>query len=451
MLGGIFSIARTALLAQQKAASTASHNIANASTEGYTRQRLSLSAMTPLRTPDGMVGRGVDSGLTERVRSTFLDASWRREAGGLGDSQTTSDLLGRVGGVFDDLGENGVGSALDEFLGSWSDLARDPTSVTARGQVRQSAGILAQRLQATSGRLDEIAAGARGELQDAVAQFNQLTREITDLNRQIVAAGPGGAPDLADRRDTAIDQLSKLAAVRVYPQADGSVNVVAGSNLVADGSTAQQLEVVPSGAGYAVRVTGTTQVVDMQGGSIAALARFTTTTLPGIKGQLDALASAVVTTVNAIHRTGQTPTGVGNLDFFDPAGTTAATIAVSSSVQASLANIVTGTTTNAGDGGLALQLGQLRTTKLAVTGNQTLAEAYTAILSGVSLQGRDADARATAQQALVDNVQQQRQSVAGVNADEELVNLTRAQQAYAAATKIVTTADEMLQSLINMV
>lgn len=452
-LASILSIAQSGLMASQRQVNTASHNIANASTPGYSRQRVELSAAEPLRTPDGTVGRGVDSGLITRARSTFLDAQFRTENGGFGQQNATKELMGQVEGVLGDLTDSNLATSLDNFYDALGDLAGDPSSVTTRTMARQATADLASQFQSLHERISAVGDTALARMQDATSQVNALTSQIADLNRQIVSArANGSAPDLEDRRDLAIDNLSQLVAVRTVASPDGAVSVLAGGVVLADLAHAESLTVrsVPGG-GYGVGLTSGTGVISPQAGELKAIGDFTQTQLPGVLAQLDTLAGAVVARANALHQAGQTQGGVTGVPLFDPAGTTASTIAVSAQVQSSLANLVTGATPAAGDGSVALQLSQLRTEAQAGIGGRTFGEFYAGVASGVATTVSSANDRATAQDALIQQIVTQRSSIQDVSTDEEMITLMKAQQAFGAAAKVITTADQMMQTILQMV
>ena len=454
-LGSILSNATSGLLAQQAIVNTASQNISNASTEGYSRQRVILSPATPLDTPQGYLGRGVTIDTIQRVRSSFLDAQYRTANGQLQQQTSTKDLLDQVQGVMGDLQSGNLAQGLDNFYNAFSDLANDPSSVTTRSIAIQSAGDLARQFQSLNDGLAQTASTGRDQLSAAVSTVNALTKKITDLNQQIVvtSSGQGGAsPDLQDQRDLAIDQLSQYVQVRTITQADGSATVLAGDFVVADAAHAEtmQVTVAPNGASQVGFQNGATSF-STNGGSIAGILSVVNTVVPALQGQLNTLANAVVTRVNALHQAGTTTGGTTGIPLFDPAGTTAATIAVSSQVSSNSANLVTGTTTAPGDNTVAQQIAQLRTETQAGLGGVTFGDYYASISSTVATQANQVASQVTAQQAVVSNVTSQRASVSGVSIEEEMTTLLRAQQGYAAAAKVVTTVNTMMQSLIQMV
>ncbi|HXE56787.1 MAG TPA: flagellar basal body rod C-terminal domain-containing protein, partial [Gemmatimonadales bacterium] len=207
---------------------------------------------------------------------------------------------------------------------------------------------------------------------------------------------------------------------------------------------------------FAFGLAGSDHALGTASGRLRALADLATTTLPRIQAGLDRLAAAVVTEVNAIHRQGITAAGATGTDFFDPAGVTAGSMAVAAPIRQSLGAIATGrpgagNTYLPGDGSIALELARLGTAPLASLGGQALGAAYAGLIGELAVVSRDADQRAASQEVLVAAATAQRASVSGVSLDEEMVNLMLHQQAYAAAAKLVTVADEMVQDLLRMV
>lgn len=452
-LASILSIARSALLTHQKAIGVVSHNLANVATEGYSRQRLDLRAAVPLRLPGGQyIGRGVDGSTIERVRSRFLDQAYRTEFSRQSAFDATGETLRRIESAMGELGETGVSAGLDEFLNAWGELAGDPSSPAARSLVRQSGAALAGRLNDLDARLAAERDDAYARLQNGVTTANQILQELADLNRQLVAAGPtGSAPDVADRRDLLLDRLSQFGDVRALPQPDGSVNVILGDVLVADAAFAVTLEVMPEGSGLGVGLAGAAGPFRARSGEFQALADLTQRTLPGLTQQLDDFVAALVTEVNARHAGGTTNGGATGVDFFDASGATASTIRLDAAITASLDSVVTGTTAAAGDNAVARGLAALRTAGVASLGGRSLVAGYGQIVSDLGIAVRGAVNGAEAQATLASNLAAQRSAVSGVSTDEELVQLMQAQQAFGAAAKVVTTADEMMQTILQMV
>ena len=453
-LASILNIARSALLTQQKALDVTGHNIANASVDGYSRQRLRIEAATPLLTPMGSFGRGVEGVAVERARSQFLDATFRQETGLLGKYSTTSDILGQIEDLMGEPSDSGLGATIDNFLSAMNDLANDPANPTTRLLARQAGQSLVGRFNEADARLGDLDGQVLQRLQDSVDQVNSIAKQIAGLNPQIQMARANGqqAPDLEDQRDRLLDQLSGQVGLRVIEHGDGTIGIMAGDAMLVDGGQAQALDVKAlAGGGYGVGYVGNATVINTGTGGIQALADLSTTTLPNLRTQLDTLANGIVTEVNGLHRTGTNLAGATNVDFFNPAGTTAKSMALSAAVLATPDNIAASATGGAGDGSIAMKIAALRTAGVASLAGKTIGDTYTALISSVASQVQAADQGASAQQTILASVTERRSSERGVSVDEELTNLIQQQHAFAAASRLVSVADEMMQSILQMV
>ena len=216
-LTSLLSIARTALLAHQKAVDVTGHNIANANTEGFSRQRLVLEPQPPIQTPIGQLGRGVAAVGVERIRDEFLDASYRRENADLGRFTTLRDLLGRLESIFGEPSDSRLAVGIDQFLSAFGDLANDPTGGAPRVLVVQAAQYLRQQFRDAERRVGDVGQEVVARMQEAVSEINAIARQVADFNIRIQSRATGfrDAPDLKDQRDQLLDRLSSLMSVRV--------------------------------------------------------------------------------------------------------------------------------------------------------------------------------------------------------------------------------------------
>jgi flagellar hook-associated protein 1 len=286
-----------------------------------------------------------------------------------------------------------------------------------------------------------------------VKDANSLIQQIADLNSRILASSSetGSSPDLEDQRDLLVDRLSSMMAVTTVRHEDGTVGVIAGDTLLVDASMFQEITVRTSGTGYAVGLVSGTDAIALTGGSLKALSDLTTTVLPGLRGQLDTMVAALVTKVNEIHRAGFTLAGDTGTDFFDPAGLTASSFALAAPIAASSDAIAyAGSPAAPGDGSIALRLSTLGTTSLVALGNRTVREFFTEFATGVGTKVKDAQTEQDTAQTLSDNADSQRTSVSGVSLDEELTALVAQQQAYGAAARLITVAQDMADTMLQI-
>lgn len=482
MSGGLFGIARSALLTHQTALQTISQNIANAETPGYSRQEAVLVANTPVRLPYGNVGTGVHVETIIRKRDILLDESYRNASGQSGQAAMRHDLLSQLEGVFGEPTDAGMTNALDQFWGAWNDLAASPGSGAAQAVVQQRGRQVAQLFNSYDAQLTQQRTSSMDRLSSTLAQVNAYANQVAELNNRILSSESGGdsANDLRDQRDVALDGLSKIAGTRVINQADGTVSVLIGNSTLVDGATARplsmQLEVptpppavTPSDVPVRVRLGNSPDRLAPLGGELKAIVDTINTEIPSLRGQLDAMAASLASAVNAAHTAGyvfngNTIPGTAAGNFF-AAGTVtnpvrAGTIALDSVVAGDASKIAASGDPNAPtDNTTARALSALRTTDDTVTyttpGGVVVSSSFLGffrgIVTGLGISTRAAEDDAAVYGTLAEQGDARRQSVSGVNTDEELVNMMRVQQSYTAATKLIKTADEMLQTLLAMV
>jgi flagellar hook-associated protein 1 FlgK len=474
-LNSILGTATLALQAQQAAIETAANNIANANVPGYSRQVVNLQPNTPLYTPIGAVGTGVIVQDISRVRDTMLDTNFRAQTAQAGGYSTRSDVLTSIGQIFGEPSDTGLSSTISQFYASWSDLANNPNSAAAKSVVQQRGAAVASTLNQFSANLDQLASNTLDSATQQVNQINQYTSQIASINKQIVSAEANGtkANDLRDMRDNAIDALSKIVPVRVIEHDNGSDTVYVAGATVVDGSDSKNFNLQGPSGSVVLQLNGRTFPTQSPGGSLGANLDALNTDIPSAKSQLDTLAAGIVKSVNAIHTTGWTavgdalggsnwdpstpPTG-SNVNFFDPTKLTAGSMSLSTQVASNASYIAAGDAQGAtGNNNIANKIAALAsdTTTMTKYGSPTettsITEFYRDLVTRVGVATSDATSSATVYSTLAQQADTQRQSVSGVSTDQELISLTKNQQAYAAAAKVITTASAMSQTLLDMI
>src|SRR5947207_9420776 len=312
------------LLAQQRAVDVTSHNVANANTEGYSRQEAVLepTAALDVRTgaliggAGGQLGSGVAVATYRRIRDGFLDLQYRAQNMSLGDSETTAATLGQVESALQERGDAGINAQLGKFWSAWGDLSNAPESLATRQALVSQAGVLVSQIGDLDAQISAIDAAATQEyasLTGAAGTVQVSAGEINLLNAAIKQAidGGGSPNDLMDRRDQLLDTLSKLAQVSVTQNSDGTVDVQFGD-----------------AANPLVDSTGVhwPQTLTAPGGKLGALLQLTKTggTLDGYRSTLNAFAKQLADSVNALHN----PGGTGTNFFTYTLGSEASTLAV---------------------------------------------------------------------------------------------------------------------------
>jgi flagellar hook-associated protein 1 FlgK len=479
-LGSALQIGRSALNAHQTGLNTVGNNIANVNTPGYARKNTVLAGDSTI---NGGVGGGVRVASLTRQRDQFLDSQFRFEGGALGRLEIKNGLMGTIEAIFTELAGGGSsetsaifsqasGSALsggfNRFYNGFQDLANDPQSTAARAQVREEARFITEQFHRMHDQLTELSAEIDLEVKDTVRDVNRITEDIAGLNKRILSlkANPTDvAGNLDDERDRLIDELSSLIDVRVRTQRDGTLTVNGASGegvLLVGGASSVQL-------GTRAVVRGDASVSDVTLAATGENLAITTGRLRGLidvrddkilsyKGSLDQLAVHFVGQVNTVHGTGFGSDGSSGTFFFQPTLANAREIRLSTAIEADLSKIATGgpqasnpnISAGAGDGSVAQAIADLQHERSFGGGTQTIEEHYSQFIGQIGAEAREVIADLNSQGLVMEQVSNRRENVRGVSINEEASDLILFQRAYQAAARIVSTVDELFQTILNM-
>lgn len=455
----LLNTARDALQAQSYGLGVAGQNIANVNTPGYTRRE----ALLETRALGTQTTGTVQAVGLRRVTDQFLERR-QYESTGLSSAAEEHDTrLASLEALFNDPSGTGLGSAVGALFNSFSQLAANPSDTTVRQSVLDSAGALTQRLNDTA---DTIAQSRADLLRDAQAttdQINENAQAIAKLNAQIYSAEAQGndAADLKDQRNKVLLNLASLVDVRTINSSGSLVVQAAGTTLV-DGADARQLS-VDLGAGGKLRILASRdggQATDvtqfLTGGKLAGIREARDVDLFEVGQKLDTFVFDVATAVNQQHQQGFGLDGGTGRNIFDvgPVAQGAArAIKVSVDVFAkpeALAASGSATTLPGGSGNAAL-LSALGSAPLVFGGTRSAGQAYGDIVGDVASRKSTAESMLETRKAIGAQIDAMHEAISGVSLDEEFVNLTKFQRAYEASARVLTTADELLQELINRV
>ncbi len=372
-----------ALQTQQLALDTTNHNIANANTEGYSRQVASMVATRPYTMPGRSrpasmplaIGTGVQADQIRRQRDAFVDLEVRQQLQAQRQWETLAAGLRQVEGIFAEPSDHSLQALISNFFNAWSELSNDPESSAVRAAVRASGESLATGFNDLGRRLEQMRQDVDGAISLKVPEINLIGAELASLNDQIMkAVGAGDVPnDLRDRRDLLLDELVKLTGATYREELDGSTSVFLGARTFVAGNMVSELAtetraLASGGQIHLLQWARDGAAVRIDGGELKGQLELRDQTLPEQLRQLNLLASTLAGAVNDQHRqgfgTGAFSSTVSN--FFDPVATTA--------------------TLNSTGLGNDLYGGQITVNGVAVTvdpGSQTLSAVMTSITSAI--------------------------------------------------------------------
>jgi len=541
-LNGVFDIARSALQAHQKALNVTSHNISNANTPGYTRQRVVLETSDPVNFGGLFFGTGTDVATVQRVYDSFQTIQLRDASSSLSRFETRGQHLAGLESILNDFDGAGLSSRLDAFFNSAADVAANPSSYGERAALLSNARVLSDTFNHAADNFDKNLADVNSEISHKVDDINGLAVRIAGFNEQISSVELSGtsANDLRDKRDMLLEELSGLVDIKVTENDIGQVDVyVGGSFLVAANKTAT-LSVRPSPSDT------DTPMLLLNGGTIND--RITGGSLKGdIEGleyykdareRVNILSASIVKEVNLLHARGYGLDGATGEDFFTPlsvytnansANTGGAVIAggtvtdpgaltldeyeirfagpgsysvvnlsddsvVSTGAYTSgaaitfegLSVVVTDSpkTPQAGDrfvvsptrraaSGMSVALADPK--KYAASGSAaglpgdntnameiadlkdgllvadaTFGQYYSRLVTDLGTAANDARINYEAQGKFTQELRAAKETVSGVSIEEEAINLVKLQRAYEAAAKVMSTVDQMMETILRL-
>ena len=316
MSTGIFSIGVSGLGAAQLGLLTTEHNVVNASTPGYTRQRTVQATNIAINTGAGAIGQGVHVQTIERMYDKFLTAQVNTAQTQVSELDAYYSQIKQIDSMLADP-NSGLSPALQNFFSGVQQVASNPSSLPARQSMISSAQTLATRFHSLDTRVQELADQVNGRITGAVTEINTFASQIADVNQRIVLSESGnGQPpnDLMDLRDQLLSELNKLIKVTTTTNSDGSTNVFVGSGQqLVIGSQVMEMAAIPSKADSSRVVVGLKTVGGIQelpeslinGGELGGLIDFRNESLDAVTNELGRDAASLALTFNAQHGLGQ--------------------------------------------------------------------------------------------------------------------------------------------------
>jgi flagellar hook-associated protein 1 FlgK len=452
-LNSVMDSSLSAMFAAQAGLSTTSHNIANANVAGYTRQLNVLGARRPLMLSIGAIGQGVDVLTIRRTQDNFLLNTLRMQVSRGAEYGTTDSALYEIENILGSVDNDHLNNAITTFFNSWHELGTQPSSTSLKSLVVNNASSLVTDMRSIASSLDDLGRTIDQQAADEIARLNSLLAQVGDLNSQIMSAETGGqtANDLRDQRDRIVTEVAVIAAVDVEERSDGSLDVILnGRTVVTRGSVQQfttRLTATPDGHRLEVITDGNYHDVQLPEGSLRGLLQSRKTVVDDARAQLDNLAATIIAAVNELHVQGQTGSSSGLLFF---TGDSLHTIAVNPTLLADYTLVATSRSGEAGDSDIAQAIADLA--DHAVPGSElSINDMYRDVVTNVASRRASAEFLVDNQNLAIEAVEAKIASATGVSIDEEAASMVRYQNSYNAAAKMISTVQEMFDSLIRMI
>ncbi|MCI6912818.1 MAG: flagellar hook-associated protein FlgK [Treponema succinifaciens] len=321
-------IGKRSLMAHSTQIQTAGHNISNADTEGYSRQRVIVKSFEPIYRPDleramvpGQIGQGCDVESIKRIKDELLESRIVEQKNVESYWETRDKYYSMIESVYNEPNDVSVRTNMDKFWQGWQELSTYPESDAARLAVVVRGQTLTNSIQQQYKSLRGIGDQINGDIEAVVKQVNDLSRQIASVNGEIVRSkGLGDNPnDLMDRRDLLVEKLSSLINVTVTQKDPDEFMVHTDGQIIVQGSLARQIETVGQldNNGYGKLMWSDTKLdAEFHGGTLGALVELRDKDIRTEIQSLNTMALNFADLVNDVHRNAIGKNNTTGLDFF---------------------------------------------------------------------------------------------------------------------------------------
>ncbi len=305
---GLFDIGKTALLTTRRALDTTAHNIANASTPGYTRQDTILENIpTGTITSVGMTGRGVRIAEIKRMYDAFTTLQIRTEKSNFSYWDAYQKAILKIENVFNEASDTGISPAITDFFNAWQEVSQNPEGYAQRMLLIKKAEYLTSRINRAYSSIDDERIELYKSSQSLVNEINSIAKKIADLNEQISTSS--GALDLKDQRDILIERLNEIVRVSTFEDNRGRYSVLIGGMPIIDGGKIYDINVstdTDDNMHFYITLPGEIKEItnDISSGELKTNIDLRETIIPNYINRLNAFALDLTLTINQYHRSG---------------------------------------------------------------------------------------------------------------------------------------------------
>lgn len=470
-ISAVLNTGQRALMNSQVALQTVGHNLSNKDTEEFSRQRVEIQSSPPTGGLGKLrMGTGAQAARVTRINNPYLERQLLNERSQLGFVDARASALGSAEQVFNEQLNKGLGQYLNDFFVAFRDFSNSPESNSSRSLVKEKGNFLSQDFNRINRQLKDIQTDLGHRVESLIFEVNQLSEQVASLNEKIQTVEISGveANDERDKRDLALKRLGEKVNIRWSEGTNGMVTVTAGkSALIVSGYDHMKLDTaaVPRQDGrsgvsvhvfYRPTTKGTPVDITRQltGGAVGAYLGVRDSEIQDYLLRTDTLAQSLANEINKVHRLGYDQHGkVGN-DFFKPleeVSDASERMSVHSEIQKDVGRLAASAQPNApADNRIANVISKLEYRKLLNNNGATFSDFYSGIVGQVGVQAETSLRSVESQKSIVQQLSNIRESVSGVNLDEEAAKMIEFQKAFEASARLIRTADEMFDTVLSI-
>ena len=438
LIGSLHS-AKTGMSVSQMSIQTASHNINNINTPGYTRQRVEQSAKSAYSYPGynssigaGQLGTGVEATDVIRIRNTFYDFQYRSESHNYGEISIKYEHYTNMEKIFNEPSDTSISSSISNFFSSWQELSKNPNNLAAKYTVIQNSKYLANNISNIKVKLEQLSSQAEKKLNDDVKDINSMLNTLKDLDKQIkIVEGSGKTPnDLMDERDRILDDLSYKLDINNKDVQDalktGELKI---GKLPTGGLTLTDANGKPLN-NISGEIQGSIEMIDK-------IDEYTNNITELVKG----IAKGVNNTLNGRNINSNVIDPDNDLFIIDNTGNPIIKVNEKIADNTKAWTITTD---------IASNLYKLKDQKFIIGGEETTIDKfYNGIIQKLGNETQEVIRNEKNQSKVLNEIDNLRLNVSGVSIDEEMISLIQFQHSYNASAKVISTIDSLLDVVVN--
>jgi flagellar hook-associated protein 1 FlgK len=462
----LMDVGKRGMLVSQSALQTTSHNIANKSTEGFSRQRVDVVTNPPLDEGLHRIGTGSNLGSISRVNNPWLEKQIEREGSNFAFLEGRADSMKRIESVFNEQAVKGLNNSMTEFFNGFRELANNPESNVTRALVKDNANAMIKSFQDMDRQIDAVKTDLNQTIKTGVDEVNGLVKEIAQLNQKIQEveiSGHSSANDERDRRDLLIKKLSeKLDISYSEDKSSGMINVTAGrtgvlvagtsvSSLMTGKDEQDRTQVMFELGQGGTRVDLTDQ---FKRGALGGSIELRDGLVADMKSSLEELSYSIASEVNKAHAEGFDRYNIQGISFFnipENGKYSLDDLSVNKVIQEDVGRIAAAAKANSpGDNTVANVIHSLQNRQFMNEGQSTFDDFYNAKVGQIGLATQRAMSGVESQKNILDQLKNTREAVSGVSLDEEATKMIEYQKAFEASARVIKMADEMFDTILNL-
>lgn len=467
-LNSTLGIGRQALSTAQQGMSTTSHNISNAQTEGFSRQRIDVRANHPVNKYGNLIGTGSLVNSVDRSKDLFVERKINETYSVAGESETRFKSLREIESIFSPESDGSVAQELDRFFENLQSLSTNPDDLSIRNAFRNQASALALSFNNTDTQLHSFKSGLNEQIKTYASELNQVVKHIANLNVEISVSESRKeqqANDLRDRRDLLLSNLSKIIDIDYFEDERGMLGVRGpGTVLLVDGNHSNDFTLEAGDNGlYQVHVKNSSGEFSqnitekMSSGELKAVIDVRDNLLSDLIERNDQLAYKFSKSFNDVHRQGFGLGEFANINqrnFFKDIETVkgAASNFKTDISVANSTNAISSASTmfTSGDNVNINRMLDLKSKNFMENGSATFNEFFSNNVSLLGIEAQRSERESESNNVLLADLKARADDVSGVSLDEEAIDMIKWQKSYTTSSKLISVIDEMYETLLSI-